>query len=118
VILFVEDHTVSREAFAKILRTHAHEVMEAADGNEALELLDKHHFDLVITDMVLPNLNGLTLIDRIRIKWPHMSILLLSAYLSQHAGKTLLVGEAEFLQKPVDASVLIATVERLLATSR
>ena len=44
--------------------------MEAADGLEALDVLEKYHFNLVITDLVMPNLNGFHLVARIRGKWP------------------------------------------------
>ena len=47
-----------------------HEVMSADNGTEAMELLHKHDFELVITDLVMPNLNGLNLINTIRLKWP------------------------------------------------
>jgi CheY-like chemotaxis protein len=79
MILLVEDEALARRAFAQILRFEGHEVMEAADGVEALILLEKYHFDLVITDLVMPNINGLSLIARIQVKWPKTAILLTSA---------------------------------------
>jgi CheY-like chemotaxis protein len=115
MILLVEDEAIARCAFAQALRSEGHEVMEAADGNEALTLLEKSHFDLVITDMVMPKPNGLTLITKIRAKWPGTPILLMSAYVSENAGKTILAGEAEFLHKPIEPATLITTVQRLLS---
>jgi CheY-like chemotaxis protein len=117
MILLVEDDIITRKAFAQALRSHGHEVREAADGNEALALLEQSHFDVVITDMVMPNLNGLGLIAQIRADWPRTPILLMSGYVSQYAGQTIMSGEAEFLRKPIDSPVLIATVQRLLAVS-
>ena len=58
MILLVEDEAPARYAFARILRNRGHVVMEAADGLEALDVLEKYHFNLVITDLVMPNLNG------------------------------------------------------------
>ncbi len=116
MILLVEDEALARHAFAQILRNQGHVVMEAADGLEALALLDKRHFDLVITDILMPNLNGFALVARIRVKWPNMPIVLMSGYLSQDAAKTILNGSAEFIPKPIDPPALIATVQRLLAS--
>jgi CheY-like chemotaxis protein len=70
VILLVEDEAISRYALAQILRSRGQEVMEAKDGIEALALLDEHTFDLIITDLVMPGLDGFGLVFRIREKWP------------------------------------------------
>lgn len=114
MILLVEDDTISRTAFTKILRAHGHEVLEAADGIEALALLDKWTIDLVITDLALPNLSGLLLVTHIRNRWPKMPAILISAYLSEDAGKIILDGSADFLPKPIDPPALLATIQRLL----
>jgi CheY-like chemotaxis protein len=117
MILLVEDEAPARHAFAQILRTQGHVVMEAADGLEALDLLEKYHFSLVITDLVMPNLNGFHLVARIRGTWPDTPILIMSAYFSEAAGQVLLEGKSEFIPKPIDSTTLIATVQRLLAHS-
>jgi two-component system response regulator AtoC len=88
--------------------------MESANGTEALALLNKWRVELVITDLVVPNLNGLNLISLIRARWPKMPIVLISGYLSQDAGNIILDGLADFLQKPIRPSALVATVRRLL----
>ena len=55
MILLVEDEAITRSAFADALRMEGEEVIQAADGIQALSLLDKSHVDLVITDLVIPN---------------------------------------------------------------
>ncbi len=80
MILLVEDEALARHAFAQILRNHGHVVMEAADGLEALDLFEKYHFHLVVTDLVMPNLSGFHLVARIRTTWPDTSIIIMSAY--------------------------------------
>jgi CheY-like chemotaxis protein len=114
VILVVEDEAITRNAFADALQMEGHQVTQAADGLQALSVLDKCHVDLVITDLVMPRLNGCQLVAQIRSKRPHIPILLISAYLSQGGGKIIFDGSAEFLRKPIDPSNLIATVQRLL----
>jgi DNA-binding NtrC family response regulator len=117
MILLIEDEAIIRHAFGQILRAEGHEVMEAGDGTEALALLDKWRFELVITDLVLPKPNGFDLASSIRARWPNMPIILISGYISQDAGRILLDGLAHFIQKPVDPTALIATVQRLLPKS-
>lgn len=117
MILLVDDEAPARDAVAEILRDEGHVVTEAGDGLEALSLLDKNNFDLVISDILMPHLNGYGLLARIRVKWPTMPVVLTSRYLSQDAAKSLLNGKAEFIPKPIDQSELIATVQRLLQKS-
>ena len=81
MILLVEDDPPSSRAMSLALKTAGHEVMNADNGTAALELLALHQFDLVITDLVMPNLNGVNLINTIRLKWPDMPVVLTSGYL-------------------------------------
>lgn len=113
MLLLVEDEAIPRYAFAKLLRFHGHEVMEAKDGLEALTLLDKYAFDLIITDLVMPRLDGFALIAQLRERSPSLPIILLSGYTAEYAAAAI-EGATEFLPKPIDAPVLIATVQRLL----
>ena len=114
MILLVEDEAITRNAFADALRMEGHQVIQAADGDQALSLLNECHVDLVITDLVMPRLNGCELVAQIRSKRPHIPILLISAYLSQGGGEIIFDGSAEFMHKPIDPANLIATVQRLL----
>jgi two-component system response regulator YesN len=90
-------------------------LVEAEDGREALRLVNNWSFELVILDLVLPNLNGLNLVDLIRARWPKMPIIVISGYLSESAGKIILEGCAEFIQKPIQPKILVAAVQRLLS---
>ena len=113
MILLVEDEPITRNAFADMLRREGHQVIQAADGIQALSLLDKSHVDLVITDLVMPKLTGFDLVGQIRSKWPHIPILIISAHISQDA-ESISDGNVEFMYKPIDPPDLIATVRRLL----
>ena len=117
MILLVEDEPITRNAFADALRMEGEEVIQAADGIQALALLDKSHVDLVITDLVMPKLTGFDLVGQIRSKWPQIPILIISAHISQDAER-ISDGNAEFMYKPIDPPDLIATVRRLLPTPR
>ena len=117
MILLVEDEAITRNAFADALRREGHQVIEAADGVQALSLVDHCRVDLVITDLVMPRLNGFELVGKIRSKWPQIPILIISAHISQDAER-ISDGNAEFMYKPIDPPDLIATVRRLLPTPR
>jgi two-component system, OmpR family, response regulator len=117
MILLVEDEAITRNALADTLRREGHEVIEAADGNKALALLQKSRFHLVITDVLIPNQSGFVLVARIRVTWPHMPILLISGQLSPEVGKLISKGDTQFIQKPIDPVELVAIVKRLLRKS-
>ena len=117
MILLVEDEAITRNAFADALRNESHEVIQAADGDQALFLLCKYHVDLIITDVVMPRLNGFDLIGKIRAVCPDVPILIISAYASQDSEK-IPNKKAKFLKKPIDPPELIAAVQRLLPTPR
>ena len=118
MILFVDDNAESRQAFAKIIRLHGHEVMEAANATEALKILDSFHLELVITDFVMPNISGFQLIAHIRQKWPDMPILLISAYLSPEIAEIISGWSGvKFIPKPIDAPAFLAAVDRLACKS-
>ena len=116
MILIVDDEAGYREVLAKMLTKAGHRVVTAADGNEALRLLENSHFNLIISDVFMPNLNGYALAARIRAKDPNMPIILISGYLSQDTAKNILGGSTEFIAKPVNPELLIATVQRLMSS--
>jgi DNA-binding NtrC family response regulator len=118
MILLVEDDPASSRAMSLALKTASHDVINADDGTEAVELLYKHDFELVITDLVMPNLNGLNLINTIRLKWPRMPLILMSGYLAKDAGKAIIDQTAAYLQKPVNPTALVMAVERVLSKSK
>ena len=114
MILLVEDEESARYIFAEILKNVGYEVIEAGDGLEALILLEEHQCDLVISDILMPKLNGYALAARIRSTWPNIPIVLMSAYLSEQTVKPFLNGAVDFIPKPIDSAALIATVQRLI----
>jgi len=117
MILLVDDNNVSRGAFAKILRLHGHDVMEAADAREGLDMLGNLHFDLVITDFVMPDISGFQFIAQIRQGWPRTPILLMSGYLTTEVGEIISDG-VEFIPKPVELPVLLEAIERVVPKQR
>ena len=112
-ILLVDDDIETRRNICGALLGEAYEVTETGDGDRAVELL-KGRFDLVITDFVHPGIDGLKLVEYIRARWPETPIILMTAYLSPNAAKTLLHGMAEFIAKPLQLDALVQTVRRLM----
>jgi CheY-like chemotaxis protein len=113
-ILVVDDEIVTRKNVGRFLEGEGHEVIAAADGFEALELLAKHAFDIVIADFVMPHLDGFRLIEIVHSRWPKTSMLLMTGYPSEGAGKTILAGKAEVIAKPTDLARLLTAIQQIL----
>jgi DNA-binding NtrC family response regulator len=114
VILLVDDEEGYRELIARVLTKAGYEVLQAADGLEALSLLEKSKIDLVISDILMPALNGYALVARLRAKWPTMPVILTTGFLSQDAAKSMMNGSVDFIPKPINSELLIQTVQRLV----
>jgi two-component system, OmpR family, response regulator Irr len=116
-ILVVEDDRVSRNLICEVLRNEGHQLFETNNGAEALELFHVHCFDLVITDFVMPKLNGLMLIKQLHLFQPRLPIIFITAYLSIISDKTMLKDVIEVLPKQFEVDFLRSTVQRLLINS-
>jgi len=117
MILIVEDNPNARQLFARILSSVGHRTIECEDGGEALRLLDSQTFDLVLTDLALPNTTGFGVISHIRKKSPRLPIILVTGYLAPAAAKAILDEFIEFIPKPVDRDRLIDAVNRMIPAS-
>ena len=117
-ILFVEDEDAVRGVAARLLRARGYEVIEAADGEEALELAQTHAggIDLMISDVIMPGLDGPTLLKKARPHLGDIPVMFISGY-AEAEFSDLLEGESgvTFLPKPIDIKMLAERVKQQLA---
>ena len=110
-ILVVDDDSLSRQNISRFLSEDGHSVEEAADGSEAIDLLRNGHFDLVLSDILMPKINGYAVIEFVHSALPDTSVLLMTAY----GGMTPASRGVEIIMKPIDLDDLSAAIRRLLA---
>lgn len=113
-VLVVDDEPTVREVVASYLRRDGHAVTEAADGSTAVELVQREHFDLVVLDMMLPGVNGLDILRRIR-QMGDMPVIMLTARAEESdrvAGLEL--GADDYVVKPFSPRELAARVNGVL----
>lgn len=82
-ILIAEDDTAVREFASRALVNAGHEVIAAADGLQALEALENDEFDLLLSDIVMPELDGIALALKVSRGWPDLPILLMTGYAAE-----------------------------------
>ncbi len=118
-ILLVEDEENLQEALKLNLELEDYEVTSAWNGVEALELIQKEHFDLLILDVMLPELDGISVVESIRLQNNDIPVLILSAKNSS-ADRVLGLkkGADDYLTKPFNLEELLLRVSKLLQKSK
>jgi GAF domain-containing protein/ActR/RegA family two-component response regulator len=118
-ILLVEDEALIRIPMASALESAGFAVVDAATGAEALAVMEAKAFDLLILDVVLPDMEGWEILRRVREveEVRTLPALVVTALESLNAEQALALGADEFLTKPVSPRVLVDTVVRLLTSS-
>src|SRR5918994_2180061 len=111
-ILVVEDDSRGRYLICEVLRREGYEVAQAADGTEALEIVLTERVNLVITDLVMPKLNGFKFLEQLHSINRQIPVIFVTGYLSVVTGKTLLQDVAEIIPKPFEFDVLRSAVKR------
>ncbi|HEY3490353.1 MAG TPA: sigma-54 dependent transcriptional regulator [Candidatus Deferrimicrobiaceae bacterium] len=118
-ILVVDDEHNQREILGSILRSQGYATILAGSAEEALRAVEREPVDLVLTDLIMPGMTGVELIDALHEKNPGMPILLTSAYGTiQTAVDAIKRGAYYYLEKPVDRARLLIIIERALENLR
>jgi len=114
-ILLVDDDQEFRKAMKKLFEKSGYNVTTAADGREALEILSKETFDLVISDLRMPNLNGMELMEQMKKAKMDVPIIFITAYGEVESYMDLMnLGAFEYINKPVKGQEILALAKRAL----
>jgi cyclic di-GMP phosphodiesterase len=114
-VLIVDDEAHVRSMVGSTLERRGYEVQLAASGREALELLAMYVYDLVLTDIVMQDLNGIALLERVHIQHPNLPVVMVTAIHDiSVAIDAMRRGAFDYLLKPFEREHLMSTVERAL----
>jgi DNA-binding NtrC family response regulator len=117
-ILVVDDELGVRESFKMVLKDH-YTVLLASTGNEALEIFAKNSADLILLDILLPDIDGLTLLERLKTTDPNIEIVMVTAVREiQSAVKAIKLGAYEYLIKPFVVEDVMNIIDRALEKRR
>ena len=116
-ILFVEDEDAVRSVAARLLRARGYEVIEASDGEEALELAEEWtgKIDLLISDVVMPGLDGPALLKKAKPFLGDAKVMFISGYAEAEFSDLLEGEDVTFVAKPIDIKVLAERVKQALS---
>ena len=106
-VLLVDDEQRITELLSYALRKQPYEIKRAQSGQQALDIMSEQEVDVLVTDIRMPEMDGLELIRRVRTEYPQTQVIIVSAHGDlDSAVEALKLGAVDFLQKPVDPKVL------------
>jgi DNA-binding NtrC family response regulator len=114
-VLVVDDNTRARQSMADVLKAAGHEVLACASAMEALKQLENSSFDVIITDLQMPGMNGLEFIRAIEERKVDSQVVMVTAFASvSSAVEAMRHGAFDYIEKPFDVEQLEQLVERAL----
>jgi two-component system cell cycle sensor histidine kinase/response regulator CckA len=113
-VLVVDDETAVRRFAVRVLQRDGYDVLEAADGHEALEMLRSGQatVDLIVSDIVMPRVNGVELMQAVAESHPQIPVVLMSGYATAALSELGIATPCSILPKPFPAERLLAEVHR------
>ncbi|MBF0465504.1 MAG: response regulator [Nitrospirae bacterium] len=110
-VLVLDDEAIVRISCKRVLEAEGYNVSVASSVKEAVTLLEKEHYALVITDLLMPDVDGLEFLEIIKHRWPSLRAIVMTGYGTQEARqKSLALGALEFLKKPFLPEELVSVV--------
>jgi diguanylate cyclase (GGDEF)-like protein len=118
-ILAVDDQRYFRELVEGLLRDDGYSVRTASSGEEALHILEREDFELVLTDLVMPGIDGCELVRKVKDRLGDQEIMVVSGVVDvPTAVQAMKLGASDYLLKPFDQTALSASIERILERRR
>ncbi len=118
-ILVADDDKNTRLLMKAILEAEHYHVFTAADGQQALQMLDREHIDLVVLDIMMPNMDGYEFTATLRENNNTLPILMVSAkHLPEDKHRGFLVGTDDYITKPIDEEEMLLRIKALLRRAK
>ncbi len=118
-ILVVDDDKNTRRLLKAVLEAENYTVLTAAGANEALEIMDREYVDLIVLDVMMPNMNGYEFTETLRDGKSTLPILMISAkQLPEDKKKGFLAGTDDYMTKPIDEEEMLLRIRALLRRAK
>jgi FixJ family two-component response regulator/GGDEF domain-containing protein len=118
-VLAVDDQRYFRELIEGLLTDEGYEVQTASSGEEALHILEREDFEIVVTDLVMPGVDGSQLVERIKERIPEQEIVMVTGVVDvKTAVEAMKQGATDYILKPFDRKTLTGSLEKILQRRR
>lgn len=118
-VLIVDDDLIIRQMLESFLQSEGMEVSYAADGKTALTILEKDKFDIILTDLMMPNMSGIELMKEVLSKGINTPFIIMTAFGTiQTAVEAMRIGAFDYITKPFNLNELIIIINRALSITK
>ncbi|GBD99697.1 transcriptional regulatory protein ZraR [bacterium BMS3Abin07] len=112
-ILVIDDEAIVRVSCQRVLTPEGYDVIVTSKGSDAIEILEKDKFDLVLTDLKMPDMDGLEVLKKIKSRWPDMIVIIITGYSTiSTAVQAIKLGAYEYIEKPFTPEDILTTVNK------
>ena len=115
-ILVVDDEDIVRTSCSRTLSPEGYEIRLAKNGAEGLKMASEERFDLVLTDLKMPDMDGIEVLRIIKEQWPETAVIIVTGYQTvDTAVKAIKLGAYDYIEKPFTPDALISAVAEAMA---
>lgn len=114
-ILVIDDEDIVRISCKRCLIPEGYVVDVAANGVEGMNLVEEHRYDLILTDLKMPDMDGMEFLAKIKEAQPQTKVIMITGYSTvEHAVKAIKLGAYNYLEKPFTPDTLLCSVREAL----
>jgi len=118
-ILVIDDESIVRTSCSRALSPEGYEVVSVQNGSEGLKMLEEGQFDIVLTDLKMPDIDGIEVLSKVKEKWPETEVIIITGYQTvDTAVRSIKLGAFDYVEKPFTPDTLIAAVTNALANRK
>jgi len=112
-ILVIDDEAIVRVSCQRALAPESYDVEATSRGDEALKRLAEENFDIVLTDLKMPDMDGIEVLKKIKESWPQLVVIIITGYGTvSTAVQAIKLGAFDYIEKPFTPDDIIAIVKR------
>ena len=113
-VLIVDDEINLLKTLSDILNRNGYEVAVAKNGPSALSLIEKNGFDIALLDIRMPHMDGVELLERIKVQRPDIEVIIMTAYATiETAKRSIKLGAYDYIQKPLDIDEVLINLKNI-----
>lgn len=114
-LLVIDDESIVRMSCKRVLSPEGYDVRLAANASEGIKMLEEEQFDLVLTDLKMPDVDGITVLETIKDRWPQTQVIVITGYQTvDTAVKSIKLGAFDYIEKPFTPEALVSAVSAAL----
>ncbi|MEJ2685494.1 MAG: response regulator [Candidatus Sulfobium sp.] len=118
-LLVIDDESIVRTSCKRVLSPEGYEVRLAANAFEGIKMMEEEQFDVVLTDLKMPDMDGITVLETIKKRWPETQVIVITGYQTvDTAVKSIKLGAFDYIEKPFTPDALLSAVAAALGNKK